>query len=80
MELNYVNYNPPKETIILQIQTFKIIDFQLCNLIQLRQRKTEKLFEDSGIDFTRNFTMLIKAYLESSYFYTGTYFIQRGKY
>ena len=32
--LNYV-YNPPKETIILQIQTFKIIDFQLCNLIQL---------------------------------------------
>ena len=33
--LNYVYYNPPKETIILQIQTFKIMDFQLCNLIQL---------------------------------------------
>jgi len=30
VELNYVNYNPPKETIILQIQTFKIIDFQLA--------------------------------------------------
>ena len=39
VELNYVNYNPPKETIILQIQTFKIIDFELCNLIQLGQRK-----------------------------------------
>ena len=35
VELNYVNYNLPEETIILQIQTLKIIDFQLCNLIQL---------------------------------------------
>ena len=42
VEQNYVKYNPPKETIISQIQTFKIIDFELCNLIQLGQRQIGK--------------------------------------